>query len=342
MKRLCLISVSLIIVILLLQTATAQTATVANHYATNLAVIPDAALIPASNLRMDLRRASVGGNISDGLDALQSENAKYNRSRWIFYNRGNPDWQTKVDEFVSFTIDSASNYDVLSMKFCFIDPTASFSYYRDKMLWLESNYSGKRFIWWTIPIETSGNTDRQSFNDSVRTYANANGKLLFDIADIESCDTSGVKQVDGSNCEIMRSEWTSDGGHLNAAGAQRVASAFWWLMAKIAGWDGTTGVDKSENVPIAYNIFQNYPNPFNPSTKIAFSVGTQCNVSLRIFDILGREITTLISGIQTAGEHTVEWNGKNSEGQSVASGMYFYQLRTNDGFISTKKMLMLK
>jgi hypothetical protein len=210
---------------------------VADHTATTLASIPDAALGPAANLRLLLRHASVGGNINSGLDALQSQNAKYNRSRWIFQNRGNPGWQAKVDDLVAQAAAYSSSYDVLTMKFCYIDSDASFTYYRDKMLQLETGYPAKRFVWWTMPIETTSNAARQGFNDQVRAYARANGKVLFDIADVEAYNAAGQKGIDIYGREIMWPEWTSDGGHLSSAGAVRVASAWWWLMARLGGWD---------------------------------------------------------------------------------------------------------
>jgi hypothetical protein len=210
---------------------------VVDHTATTLASIPDAALGPAANLRLLLRHASVGGNINSGLDALRSRNAKYDRSRWIFQSRGNPGWQAKVDDLVAQAAAYAASYDVLSMKFCYIDSDASFAYYRDKMVALEAGYPAKRFVWWTMPIETSGNTARQSFNDQVRAYARANGRVLFDIADVEAYNAAGQKRTDAYGREVLWPEWTSDGGHLSSAGAERVASAWWWLMARLGGWD---------------------------------------------------------------------------------------------------------
>ncbi len=73
----------------------------------------------------------------------------------------------------------SSSYDVLTMKFCYIDSDASFTYYRDKMLQLETGYPAKRFVWWTMPIETTSNAARQGFNDQVRAYARANGKVAL-------------------------------------------------------------------------------------------------------------------------------------------------------------------
>jgi len=63
---------------------------------------------------------------------------------------------------------------------------------------------------------------------------------------------------------------------------------------------------------------------------------------LKIFDILGREVATLVNEHKPAGNYTVEWNGTNSAGQMVGSGIYFYQLKTSSGFVETKKMLMLR
>lgn len=226
---------------------------VADHEATVLSSIPDSALPGAAALRLLVRHASVGGNINSGLDALQSSNAKYNRSNWIFENRGNPGWQAKVDDLVSQTASRSGSFDVLTMKLCYIDTGASYTYYRDKMLLLETTYPTKRFVWWTMPIQTTGNTARQTYNDQVRAYATANGKILFDIADIESHNAAGEKRTDASGREIMWDEWTSDGGHLSSAGAQRVASALWWLMARLGGWD-PAGITVSAITPVTGTI----------------------------------------------------------------------------------------
>ncbi len=91
-----------------------------------------------------------------------------------------------------------------------------------------------------------------------------------------------------------------------------------------------------------YTLSQNYPNPFNPSTMINYQLPMNSNVSLKIFDILGREVITLVNEHKPAGNYTVEWNGTNSAGQKVGSGIYFYQLKTGSGFVETKKMLLLR
>lgn len=91
----------------------------------------------------------------------------------------------------------------------------------------------------------------------------------------------------------------------------------------------------NNNFPTSFRLYQNYPNPFNPQTTIRFDVPKDAMVSVRIYDLLGREVYS-ISGYQTAGTHEVKFDGSN-----FASGMYFYSVETN-GFKETKKMVLLK
>ncbi len=103
--------------------------------------------------------------------------------------------------------------------------------------------------------------------------------------------------------------------------------------------------DKSRVPSKSFELNQNYPNPFNPSTKIIYkvpSIEKGIGVSIRVYDSLGREVITLIDGIQTAGEHSVEWNGTNSAGEKVGSGVYLYQLKSNNGSVNTRKMTLLR
>ena len=94
-------------------------------------------------------------------------------------------------------------------------------------------------------------------------------------------------------------------------------------------------------LPRDFSLSQNYPNPFNPSTIISYDVPAVSNVSISIYDMLGRNVITLVNEQQQAGSHTVEWNGMNSSGIQVTSGIYFYRLEAGQSAI-TKKMLLLR
>jgi hypothetical protein len=105
----------------------------------------------------------------------------------------------------------------------------------------------------------------------------------------------------------------------------------------------TLGVvnEQSLIIPKEFSLSQNYPNPFNPSTRIVFGLPRSSHVMLKIYDVIGREVTTLVNGEKQAGTYSVEWNGKNINGLSVSSGIYLYMLRSGNTVIS-KKMLLVK
>ena len=110
----------------------------------------------------------------------------------------------------------------------------------------------------------------------------------------------------------------------------------------------------TQNHPTAFSLLQNYPNPFNPSTKIKFTIPQSVilsgaknliHVQLKIYDVLGNEITTLVNEEKPAGKYEVEFDSYSGEVRSAVgglpSGIYFYQLRAGS-FIQTKKMVLLK
>jgi len=104
--------------------------------------------------------------------------------------------------------------------------------------------------------------------------------------------------------------------------------------------DPETVVDVPD-APCKLALFPCVPNPFNPSTTIRFSLPVDADVSLAIYDLSGRRIVELISEDMPRGIHEVEWRGKESGGQPVASGVYFYRLESED-FSQTRKMTLLK
>ena len=90
------------------------------------------------------------------------------------------------------------------------------------------------------------------------------------------------------------------------------------------------------DIPVTFSIEQNYPNPFNPSTTIKYSLTTESQVTLIVFNSIGQEVKKLVDGIQSAGIHTINFNAYN-----LASGIYYYKIEAGN-FIDTKKMLLLK
>ena len=94
-------------------------------------------------------------------------------------------------------------------------------------------------------------------------------------------------------------------------------------------------------VPEEYALHYNYPNPFNPVTTMLYDLPEAGYTRLIIYDLLGRQVQTLVDQPLDAGYYRMQWDGRNSQGQMVGGGVYFYQIQTN-GFIRTRKMLLLK
>ena len=90
-----------------------------------------------------------------------------------------------------------------------------------------------------------------------------------------------------------------------------------------------------------FELNQNYPNPFNPYTVIKYSLPHENNVMLKIYNVMGQEVKTLINKKQYAGRYSIEWDGTNDSGELVSSGLYFYEIRTGQ-FTQMKKMLLIR
>ncbi|MEL6820502.1 MAG: FlgD immunoglobulin-like domain containing protein, partial [Calditrichota bacterium] len=101
------------------------------------------------------------------------------------------------------------------------------------------------------------------------------------------------------------------------------------------------GDDNTSAAPQAFALNANYPNPFNPTTTISYDVREASDVRVSVFNMLGQEVRTLVSGKQAAGTHEVVWDATNNLGEAVSSGIYLYQLQAGD-FVQTRKMILLK
>jgi hypothetical protein len=148
-----------------------------------------------------------------------------------------------------------------------------------------------------------------------------------------------ISGLEGGSAVIIAS------GFLNP-GANQNGPAF-ALIAVLA--DGTvlsipTGIEQffSQDMPASYSLSQNYPNPFNPSTTIQFAIPLQSTVNLDIYNMLGQKVATLIHGEEySTGIYNVVWNGLDSTGKSVSSGMYIYRINAGE-YQATKSMMLLK
>jgi hypothetical protein len=228
--------------------------------------LPQTTMDLIGDLTVYFAHASVGGNMTGGMDILHGQNAtRYQlltpsddatppatpvAGNLYEYNRGNPGWQAKVDDFETYMSNGWGDgrVDIVMNKFCYIDQAANLAYYTNSMSALETTYPNAVFVYMTIPLMETCGADgllRQQFNAGLRTWCAANDKVLFDIADIEAWSPTGVEQTvlySGTVCQVMYDNYSHDGGHLyNVAysgepysGAERVAMGLYSLYGAIA------------------------------------------------------------------------------------------------------------
>ena len=131
---------------------------------------------------------------------------------------------------------------------------------------------------------------------------------------------------------IVRFRFASD-GYVSEEG---------WYVDDVNVTSTSTGVnDPGEIVPREFALRQNAPNPFNPVTTIAFALPEQADVSLKVYNMAGRVVRTLVNGPEGPGTHSVVWDGRDEAGRTVASGVYFYRMDAGE-FTERRMMVLLK
>jgi hypothetical protein len=99
--------------------------------------------------------------------------------------------------------------------------------------------------------------------------------------------------------------------------------------------------DRRDLTPEAFALSQNYPNPFNPTTEIQFTIVNRLLTIVKVFDVLGREVATLVNEVKEPGTYTVQFSAKGENGSNLSSGVYFYRLQAGS-FVQTKRLLLLR
>ena len=132
-------------------------------------------------------------------------------------------------------------------------------------------------------------------------------------------------------------------GRFSASGAARVATVLKDTEGQLSS--GTSQPEAA--LPIEFSLQQTLPNPFRVSTVIAYGLPEASSVSLKVFNVLGRQVATLVSGAVGPGYHSVSWNARDQANRPVAAGMYFYRLeamgvKTGASHVQMRKMLLLK
>jgi hypothetical protein len=200
----------------------------------------------------------------------------------------------------------------------------------------------------STPEDTTG--DPGDILDLIFTAADPDNDVILDTSKVfvtpVDCGSTSVERLTPSG--EASGEWRVtfftegcvDGQYWVDLNLQDVLGAW--------GWDSTLVTLTTTDVPetpstgiTGFVLAQNYPNPFNLKTSMSFEIPYGCRVSLKIYNLVGRLVNTLVDGKMQKGQHTIFWDGTSSAGDPVASGIYFYKLAASD-FVSVKKMILLK
>ncbi|MBM4160364.1 MAG: T9SS type A sorting domain-containing protein [Ignavibacteria bacterium] len=175
----------------------------------------------------------------------------------------------------------------------------------------------------------------------------ANGAFAMSIRDEndnlmfkKSITESRAPRMAGAPLRIGRSWFLADNNWYVAPFRGKIDNVKLYNYPAAGLTTGISDEDGSE-IPWAFDLEQNYPNPFNPTTQIRFTIPKFQQVSLIIYDLLGRQVKTLVNEERHAGQHKVTWDATNDKGVPVATGVYFYQLRAGD-LTKTQKLLLIR
>jgi hypothetical protein len=146
--------------------------------------------------------------------------------------------------------------------------------------------------------------------------------------------------ADSFNVNLRKAYWNYQ--LIKNDGSRGLHNPFFAVNVLLASISSVIGIEYQwTEIPKTFSLTQNYPNPFNPTTKFTFSVPKTQLVTIRIYDILGREVKTLVNTNINIGKYTVSWDGTNDASHQVSTGVYFYRMETN-GFVDVKKMVLVK
>ena len=240
--------------------------------------------------------------------------------------------------------------------------------------WLREDYSGygigtgtSRFNFWnaqvgvtqsmiTHPFEASSIGDTLKFDHAYATWSDQDDSLIIQVSTNSGLSYSLlIGLVGGVSGPLVTapptteffiptaSQWATKKYAL-PVGVNKIrfkaVSAYGnnFYMDNVIKVSGLTGIsiNLNEGIPNTYSLNQNYPNPFNPSTKINYNIPVTNFVTLKIYDVLGKEVASLVNEKQSAGSYTVDFFAGN-----LSSGVYFYRIKSGE-FIQTKSMMLLK
>jgi Secretion system C-terminal sorting domain len=169
--------------------------------------------------------------------------------------------------------------------------------------------------------------------------AKTNAGLICGAGEVWEAGKFGLISIYKDDAETEEVEGVKEGEEITLyLGDYQVSKTIrWTTFGDVVNFsEVATGIAEFNALPTEFTLHQNYPNPFNPTTTIRYQLPKASMVTLKIYDVMGREVTTLVNEQKAAGYYEVQWNARN-----YSSGVYFYTIRTGE-YSKTLKLLLVK
>jgi len=341
-----------------------STAIIIDHNSCDITNVPDNWVVQAkTDFRLAYGHTSHGSQIVSGMSLLNNSPGSihtYNKGEGSLYlndgsllpgDLGNPDRTTWASRTRTMLNNNTQNINMVMWSWCGqVDGSqGDIEQYLDLMNQLGTDFPNIKFIYMTGHLNGTGvNGNVNQRNEQIRTFCRDNNKILFDFADIESYDPDGKYFLDkgaDDGCNYDDGNWADEWcqanpgkcgncscAHSKCLNCQQKGKAFWWMMARIAGWPGIQ-TDVADNETQNRGIVIN-PNPVSESAEISFYNPTPGFVSLKLYDMLGKEVMTVFEGESEYGVIKIQMNTSD-----IQNGMYYLKMKSK-GNIETGKVVV--
>ena len=272
-------------------------------------------------------------------------------SAGIYWNSRDREWIAFTDEMIDTNIYSSTNYERPGNGFGAAYPVPVISEDGNKVviLWQGPEYSAEPYLEENLNLweATTENPAVLHYTDLYYVWSGDGGKTFTEPEKVPGAAQQMVQESYPAPYQFLIEDETDQvtvhyvymvdaipGTSLFDNNNSASNESYWVYDSFVV--DIPVGVEDGETLVTNYSLEQNYPNPFNPSTTIEFNLQEKSFVSLKVYDVLGKEVATLVNGVQEAGANEVTFNASD-----LASGMYIYKLEAGN-FSSAKKMMLLK